>query len=410
MSDTSRARRYLWVGLAQNGTRLNGDIRASSAVRARVELRRRGITPTRIKRPWGMPPRIPDKTITLVLRQLATLIHAGIPLLSALEMLAKAQEFSAVNRILLDMRTDLQMGRGLSQSMQQHPALFDALTCALVAAGEQSGLLDVMLERIATYREKMLSIRSRVRSTLAYPIAILGIAIVVTVLMLTLVVPAFESTFRSFGAPLPWATRLLIDCAKIIQTYGLVLLGLGGGLGWLLYHTWSKKPDWQKRTDDWLLRLPGIGRLLQHAALARWSQTLCSLLSAGIPLLEAVVPAGQSAGNRCFIAASQKIHRQLQQGVSLSASLQSQSQPRHHSQSPSVFTPLVVQMVAVGEESGALDQMLSKVASMYDQEVNDTVRMLGNLLEPLLLVVLGVLIGGMVVAMYLPIFQLGNVL
>ncbi len=400
MSDNGRPRRYRWAGFAQNGALLNGEINATSEVRARVELRRRGITPTRIKRPWGVAPRVPDKTVTLILRQLATLIHAGIPLLSALEVLAKAQEFATANRVLLDMRTDLQMGRGLAQSMQQHPALFDPLTCALVTAGEQAGLLDVMLERIATYRETMLAIRSRVRSALAYPVAILGIAVIVTLLMLTLVVPAFESTFSSFGAPLPWATRILMDGAKAVQTYGLSLLALSGGLIWLLYHRWSQNPAWQTHTDDWLLRLPAIGRLLQQAALARWSQTLCSLLAAGIPLLDAVAPAGQSAGNRCFIAAAQKIHRQLQQGVSLAACLQSQP----------VFTPLVVQMVAVGEESGALDLMLNKVAAIYEQEVNDTVRMLGNLLEPLLMVVLGLLIGGMVVAMYLPIFQLGNVL
>jgi type IV pilus assembly protein PilC len=400
MADTGRTRRYQWSGFSQNGAQLNGDINATSEVRARVELRRRGITPTRIQRPWGMTPRIPDKIVTLVLRQMATLIHAGIPLLSALEVLAKGQEFAAMNRVLLDMRTDLQMGRSLAQSMQQHPDLFDALTCALVSAGEQAGLLDVMLERIAIYREKMLAIRGRVRSALAYPVAILGIAFIVTILMLTLVVPAFESTFSSFGATLPWATRLLLDGAQTLQTYGLSMLALSGGLIWLLYHRWSKNSVWQTQTDRWLLRLPGIGRLLQQAALARWSQTLCSLIGAGIPVLDALLPAGQSAGNRSFAMASQKIHRQLQQGVSLSASLQSHA----------VFSPLVVQMVAVGEESGALDQMLNKVAGIYEQEVSDTVSMLGNLLEPLLMVILGLLIGGMVIAMYLPIFQLGNVL
>lgn len=400
MTDSSRSRRYQWTGLAQNGTPLHGDINASSDVRARVELRRRGITPIRVKRPWGIAPRIPAKTITLVLRQLATLIHAGIPLLSALEIIAKTQEFSAVRRVLLDMRANLQMGRGLSQSMQEHSTLFDTLTCTLVSAGEQAGLLDVMLERIATYREKMLAIRSRVRSALAYPVAILGIAIIVMILMLTLVVPAFENTFRSFGAALPWPTRLLMDGAHAIHDYGLLFGAMASGLGWLLYQRWSRRPSWQIQTDRWLLRLPGIGPLLQQAALARWSQTLCSLLSAGIPVLDALAPAGQSAGNRCFMIASQKIHRQLQQGISLSASLQSQS----------VFSPLIVQMVAVGEESGALDHMLNKVAAMYEQEVSDTVTMLGNLLEPLMMVVLGLLIGGMVVAMYLPIFQLGNVL
>ena len=400
MAKSNPARRYLWTGVARNGTPLNGEIMASNDVRARVELRRRGITPVRVERPWRLPQRIPAKTITLVLRQMATLIHAGIPLLAALDTLAKTQSLSTVSRALLEMRNELQMGRSLAQSMQQHPSLFDRMTCTLVAAGEQAGLLDLMLERIASYREKMLAIRSKVHSAMAYPLAILAIAGIVTILMLTLVIPAFETTFSSFGAALPWPTRMLINLASTFQTYGLWLITLLT-LGIVaVYHSWQQRPHWQTRTDGWLLRLPGIGKLLQQAALARWSQTLASLIGAGIPLLDALGPAGDSAGNRCFIAPTRQIQQLLQQGTSFSSSLSGHP----------VFSALTVQMVAVGEASGTLDDMLRKIADIYEREVNDTVSTLSNLMEPLMMLFLGLIIGGMVIAMYLPIFQLGNVL
>jgi len=400
MSDRAVSKRFRWSGITANGTPLQGEILATNDVHARIELRRRGVTPIRLERPWRLPERVPDKVVTLVLRQMATLIHAGIPILSALDTLAKTQSLAAVSRVLLEMRTELQMGRSLAESMQQHPRLFDALTCTLVAAGEQAGLLDLMLDRIATYREKMLAIRGKVRGALAYPIAILSIAAVVTVLMLTLVVPAFESTFASFGTALPWPTRLLIDTARALQTYGLAAAALMGGSLWLGYRHWQQSAVWQRATDRWLLRLPIIGRLLSQAALARWSQTLASLISAGIPLLNALQPAGESTGNRSFIGPTRQIQRQLQQGVSLSASLQGQP----------IFSALTIQMIAVGEESGSLDTMLRKTAEIYEREVSDTVAALSSILEPLMMAVLGLIIGGMVVAMYLPIFQLGNVL
>ena len=400
MADRAVSKRFRWSGITANGTPLQGEILAANDVHARIELRRRGVTPIRLERPWRLPERVPDKVVTLVLRQMATLIHAGIPLLSALDSLAKTQSLTAVSRVLLEMRSELQMGRSLAESMQQHPRLFDALTCTLVAAGEQAGLLDLMLERIAAYREKMLAIRGKVRSALAYPIAILSIAAVVTILMLTLVVPAFESTFASFGTALPWPTRLLIDTASALQTYGLAAAGLMGCSIWLAYRQWQQSASWQRTTDRWLLRLPIVGRLLLQAALARWSQTLASLISAGIPLLNALQAAGESAGNRSFMGPTRQIQRQLQQGVSLSASLQGQP----------IFSALIIQMIAVGEESGSLDTMLRKTAEIYEREVSDTVAALSSILEPLMMAMLGLIIGGMVIAMYLPIFQLGNVL
>lgn len=393
-------KRFDWTGIAQNGAMLKGEIRATNDMRARVALRQRGITPIKLARPWRRPPSISRKTIGLILRQLATLIHAGVPLLNAMALLAKSQDHTAASQILLQIRTDLQMGSSLAQAMQQHPEAFDTLTCTLVAAGEQSGLLDVMLERIANYHEKMQAIKGKIRSALAYPIAILGIAFTVSLLLLWLVVPAFEQSFSSFGAALPWPTQLMIDGSNTLREYGLLLLGLVSVAGFSLYRRWQTNPGWQTQTDAWLLGLPILGGLFQKAALARWSQTLASLISAGIPLLDALEPAGDTAGNRCFISASRKIRLQLQQGASLSAAMRQQA----------IFSALPIQMVAIGEESGALDDMLRKVADIYEREVNDLVSMLSSLLEPLMMVVLGLVIGGMVIAMYLPIFQLGNVL
>lgn len=399
-AESDALRRFDWTGIAQNGTLLKGEIRAANDMRARVALRQRGITPIKLARPWRRQPGLSRKTTGLILRQLATLIHAGVPLLAAMELLAKSQDHAVATQILLQMRTDLQMGSSLAQAMQQHPDAFDTLTCTLVAAGEQSGLLDVMLDRIANYHEKMQAIKGKIRSALAYPIAILGIAFTVSLLLLWLVVPAFEQSFSSFGAALPWPTQLMINGSNALREYGLFALGLLGIAGYALYRQWQTNPAWQTRTDQWLLRLPILGGLLQKAALARWSQTLASLISAGIPLLDALGPAGDTAGNHCFIGASRKIRLQLQQGASLSAAMRQQT----------VFSALPIQMVAIGEESGSLDDMLRKVADIYEREVNDLVSMLSSLLEPLMMVVLGLIIGSMVVAMYLPIFQLGNVL
>lgn len=399
-ADSGALRRFDWTGLAQNGTLLKGEIRAANDMRARIALRQRGITPIKLERPWRWQAKLSSKTVSLILRQLATLIHAGVPLLTAMELLAKSQEQPLATQTLLQIRSDLQMGSSLAQSMRQHPELFDALTCTLVAAGEQSGLLDQMLERIAGYHEKMQAIQGKVRSALAYPIAILGIAIAVSILLLWLVVPAFEQSFSSFGAALPWPTRLMIDGSNGLRAHGLLILGASTIGTSVLYREWRKNTAWQARTDDWLLRLPLLGDLFRKAALARWSQTLSSLISAGIPLLDALTPAGDTTRQQRFKSATRKICQQLQQGASLSAAM------RQHP----IFGALPVQMVAIGEESGALDDMLRKVAAIYEREVNDRVSMLSSLLEPLMMVVLGLIIGGMVIAMYLPIFQLGNVL
>ena len=253
-------------------------------------------------------------------------------------------------------------------------------------------------ESIADYQEKMLAIRSKLRSALVYPVAILSVAMIVTVLMLVYVVPAFENTFRSFGAALPLPTRIIIDASAALRDYGLILALLCSFIAAGLVHQWRNNKDWQEATDRWLLRLPVLGSLLHRAALARWSRTLASLYGAGIPLLESLTPAGNATGNHVFRLASQVLRQKVSEGDNLSRALSRQT----------VFSPLLVQMVGIGEESGTLDEMLNKVADIYDREVDEAVTQLGTLMEPLLMVVLGGIIGGLVIAMYLPIFQVAD--
>ena len=402
MTDAARSRaiRFRWNGIGPGGVSASGELMASSEVRARIELRQLGITPTRVGRARGLPARIPVKTVAFILRQLATLIKAGVPLLSAFDIMARSQEQPAVTRLLLQVRSDLQTGTSLAKALARHPDNFDALTCTLVAAGEQSGLLDVMLGRVADYLEKMLIIRGKIRGALTYPAAILVIAAAVTILMLLFVVPAFQQSFTSFGAALPLPTRMIISGSGFIRDYGLPLaLGLAGLALWIK-RQWPLQPNWQRRADHWLLKAPVLGSLLKRVALARWSRTLASLYAAGIPLLDALIPAGDATDNAVFKISTQTIHRQVRQGASLSQAL---------IQQPS-YSPLIIQMVCIGEESGALDEMLNKVADIYEREVDDTVSALSSLLEPLMMVLLGTIIGGLVIAMYLPIFQLGSVL
>lgn len=397
---TQKALRFQWAGIGANGVSLSGELLAASEVRARIELRRQGITPTRVDRSRRRATRLPAKTIAFLLRQLATLIRAGVPILAAFDIIARSQEKAEATRLLLQIRADLQTGAALTTALGRHPDNFDALTCTLVAAGEQSGLLDVMLTRIADYQEKMLSIRGKLRGALTYPIAILLVALVVTVLMLVLVVPAFENSFSSFGAALPLPTRIIIDGSAALRDYGIIVLILLAASGFGLMHQLRRNPRWQAATDRWQLTLPILGPLLRRAALARWSRTLASLYAAGIPLLDTLIPAGDATDNQLFQQASQTLRQKINQGNSLSVALSRQNE----------FSPLLIQMVAIGEESGTLDDMLSKVADIYDREVDESVALLGTLMEPLLMLVLGGLIGGLVIAMYLPIFELGSVL
>ena len=399
-------RQYQWVGHDRTGQAVSGLLLADSPAQVRDLLRNQRIRATQVRRRWAMParfsfkPPIKPRDIARFTRQLATLLHAGIPLLQAFDALDRGEPSSTLKDMLQDVRAQLEQGSPLHQALQRYAA-FDMLYCNLVMAGELSGTLDSLLERIAHHLEKTETLRANLRSALIYPCAILAIAALVLILILVYVVPAFENIFTSFGADLPWLTRVVIALSEGVQKHGLPAFGACLALGWCLKVLIHKNTQWQHHLHGLLLRLPIAGSLTRHACTARWSRTLATLFAAGIPLTEALATVTGVTGNFRFQTATQSMQRQLIRGQSLSQALSS---------TQGLFPAMVVQMCAIGEESGALDTMLDKTAAHYEHDVENTVSRLTTLLEPIIMVVLGLLIGGLVLALYLPIFQMGQVI
>jgi type IV pilus assembly protein PilC len=399
--------RYAWRGVDRDGKIVTGETNADSPDAVRDQLKQQRIRATHVQRQYDLPawlkfqvkPQISTRDITQITRQLATLLHAGVPLLQALHLLERGENKATLKSMLRDLHGQIESGMALSQALQQHAA-FDVLYCNLVAVGELAGMLDTMLERLANHLEKSEALRMSIRTALVYPTAVLGIALSVTVLILLFVVPAFQNIFASFGAELPWLTRWVIALSEAVEQYGLLLLGLCIVSMWWLRRQLNKHPHWRHYVHGWLLRIPIAGNLTRHACTARWTRTLATLFSAGVPLTEALEAVQGITGHLWFQAATQDIRQQLIQGRALSQALDS---------ADGLFPSMVVQMCAIGEESGALERMLEKTAEHYEREVDSTVARLSTLLEPFIMVVLGVLIGGLVMALYLPIFQLGQV-
>ena len=397
---------YHWEGHDRTGKRVSGHLEADHPDQARELLRLKRIRATRIRRHWAMPswmhvkPNIQSRDMARFTRQLATLLRAGIPLLQAFDALDRGEQASAMKVMLQDVRTKLEQGVPLHQALRNHAA-FDALYCNLVMAGELSGKLDTLLERIAFHLEKTETLRASLRSALMYPIAILTVAVVVLTLILVFVVPAFQTIFSSFGADLPWLTHVVITLSEGIKQHGAAALATGLSLGWGLKLLIQKNTNWQHHLHGLLLTIPIAGPLTRHACTARWSRTLATLFAAGIPLAEALSAIVGVTGNARFQMATQAMQHQLIRGQSLSQALAS---------TQGLFPLMVVQMCAIGEESGALDTMLEKTAEHYERDVENTVSRLTTLLEPSIMVVLGLLIGGLVLALYLPIFQMGQVI
>ena len=400
-------RHYAWRGVDREGKVVTGNMTAISPEAVRNQLKQQRIRATRIQRQYEFPKwlklqteaRISTRDITQFTRQLATLLHAGVPLLQAIHLLERGESKATLQSMLHDLHRDIEAGMALSQALQQH-ASFDALYCNLVAVGELTGMLDTMLERLANHLEKSEALRMSIRTALVYPTAVLSIAVSVTVLILLFVVPAFQNIFASFGAELPRLTRWVIALSEAIEDYGLLLLGVGIASVWGLKWQLNKRWDWRHHVHGWLLRTPIAGPLTRHACTARWTRTLATLFSAGVPLADALEAVQGVTGHLWFQVATQNIRQQLIQGHALSHALDS---------TEGLFPNMVVQMCAIGEESGALDHMLEKTAEHYEREVDSTVARLSTLLEPFIMVVLGLLIGGLVMALYLPIFQLGQV-
>jgi type IV pilus assembly protein PilC len=390
---------FSWEGRDRTGKVLKGDMRASGEAVVQSTLRRQGIAVMRVKRQRsGLGGKIKEKDITLFTRQLATMMKAGVPLLQAFDIVGKGHSNPAVGRLLMDIKTEVETGSALNTAFRKYPMYFDALFCNLVGAGEAAGILDSLLDRLATYKEKILAIKSKIKAALFYPISIIVVAFVITAVIMIFVIPAFKDLFSSFGADLPGPTLFVIALSDFFVHYWwLIFGGLGFGL-WFFFYTWKRSVKMQASMDRMFLRLPIFGDIIRKATVARWTRTLATMFAAGVPLVEALDSVGGASGNYVYVTATKRIQQEVSTGTSLTVAMQNSD----------VFNNMVIQMVAIGEESGSLDAMLSKVADFYEAEVDDAVEALSSLMEPIIMVVLGTLIGGMVIAMYLPIFKMGQ--
>ena len=391
---------YLWSGKDKAGKTVRGEIRANGEAQVNATLRRQGIKIDSVKKQrLSRGGKATDKDITLFTRQLATMLKSGVPLLQAFDIVGKGHENPAVSRLVMNIKNEVETGASLKQAFEKHPLYFDALFCNLVGAGEQAGILDSLLDRLATYKEKILAIKSQIKSALFYPISIIVVAFVITAVIMIFVIPAFKSVFASFGAELPAPTVFVMTISEyFVQYWWLIFGGLGFG-GWFFFYTWKRSVKMQIIMDRIMLRLPVFGDLIRKSSVARWTRTLSTMFAAGVPLVEALDSVAGASGNYEYYIATKKIQTEVATGSSLTSAMQNCG----------VFTNMVVMMVSIGEESGSLDSMLSKVADFYEAEVDDAVTALSSLMEPIIMVILGTLIGGMVVAMYLPIFKLGQV-
>ena len=390
---------FSWEGKDKSGKLVKGEIRASGENIVNATLRRQGITNPKVKKQSKRGgKKITEQDITLFSRQLATMMKAGVPLLQSFDIVAKGHSNPSVTRLLLNIKTEVETGSSLAQAFRKYPLYFDALFCNLVAAGEQAGILDTLLDRLATYKEKILAIKSKIKKALFYPISILVVAFVVTAVIMIFVIPQFEELFKSFGAGLPAPTLVVMQISKIFTSYWyLIFGGLGGGI-WLFFNTWQRSEKMQFFMDRLILKVPVFGDLVRKATIARWTRTLSTMFAAGVPLVEALDSVAGAAGNRVYYNATKRIQQEVSTGSSLTVSMQNSN----------VFPNMVLQMCSIGEESGSLDGMLSKVADFFEAEVDDAVDALASLMEPIIMAVLGVVIGGLVIAMYLPIFKMGQ--
>ena len=389
---------FTWTGKDKSNKTVRGEMKATVEAQVNATLRRQGIRVEAIKQQkLGMGGSISDKDITLFTRQLATMMKSGVPLLQAFDIVGKGHSNPAVARLLMAIKTEVETGSNLKQAFEKHPLYFDALFCNLVGAGEQAGILDSLLDRLATYKEKILAIKSKIKSALFYPVAIIIVAFIVTAVIMIFVIPQFKSVFSSFGADLPTPTLIVMQISEVFVANWYLIFGGIGGAGYFFFYTWKRSLKMQIFMDKVMLRLPVFGNLVRISCVARWARTLSTMFAAGVPLVEALESVAGASGNYEYYVATKKIQSEVQTGSSLTSSMQGTD----------VFPSMVIQMVQIGEEAGSLDAMLSKVADFFEAEVDDAVEALSSLMEPIIMVVLGTLIGGLVVAMYLPIFKLG---
>jgi type IV pilus assembly protein PilC len=397
-TEKSKDTRYSWEGKDKSGKAVKGEIRAAGTAVASAQLRRQGIQVSSIKKTKTRGKAVTEKDVTLFTRQLATMLKSGVPLLQAFDIVGKGHHNPSVGNMLMDIKTEVETGSSLEMAFRKYPLYFDDLFCNLIGAGEAAGILDNLLDKIATYKEKILAIKSKIKSALFYPVSIIVIAFVITAVIMIFVIPAFKELFQSFGANLPTPTLVVMAISDWFVKWWYAIFTVIGGSLYTFFYFWKRNKKMQRVMDILFLKLPIFGELIRKATIARWTRTLATMFAAGVPLVESLDSVAGASGNAVYSEATKQIQREIATGNSMTSAMTNSG----------VFPNMVLQMIAIGEESGAIDSMLNKVADFYEAEVDDAVEALSSLMEPIIMVVLGVLIGGMVIAMYLPIFKMGQ--
>jgi len=394
---------FVWEGVDRQGRKSKGEMEAASVAFVNATLRRQGINPTKVAKRraplFQTKRKIKPKDVAVFTRQLATMVNSGIPIAQAFDIVGKGHENPSMQELILRVKTDIESGTNLTDALRKHPLYFDALYCNLVQAGEQAGILDTILDKVATYKEKIEAIKGKIKSALFYPIAVVVVAVIITAILLIFVIPQFEALFKGFGADLPALTKMVINASKLMQEYWFFMFAIVIGSVVAIGYTYKRSTKMQHMLDRALLRAPVLGEIVKKATIARFCRTLATMFAAGVPLVEALESVAGASGNRVYFEGTEQIRADVSTGMQLQAAMNATG----------LFPNMVVQMVAIGEESGELDSMLSKVADFYEAEVDDAVAALSSLMEPIIMVVLGTLIGGLVIAMYLPIFKMASV-
>ena len=396
---------FFWSGTDRNGRKSKGEVLATSAAIARVQLRKQGVVAKSVKKKskplftFGAK-KIKAADIAIFTRQLATMMKAGVPLVQAFDIVAEGTDHEKMRELIMAVRTDVSSGTGLAGALEKHPAHFDELFCSLVASGENSGTLEVMLDRVATYKEKTEALKAKIKKALTYPIAVIVVAIVVTGILLVKVVPQFAETFQSFGSDLPGFTLFVLRISEWVQSWWFIMLLGFFAAGYVFSQAKRRSKRFADGIDAVALKLPIIGSVVHDAVIARFSRTLSTTFAAGVPLVDALESTAGAAGNAIYAQGIRRIRDDVTSGTALAISIRTTG----------LFPTMLLQMTAIGEESGSLDDMLGKVADHYEAAVDNAVDSLSSLMEPMIMSVLGVLVGGLMIAMYLPIFMLGSVM
>ncbi len=391
---------YSWEGVDRSGKKVRGEMGAVSVAYVNATLRRQGVNPTKVvkvrKALFTFKKKITPKDVAIFTRQLATMLQAGIPVAQAFDIVGKGHENPSMQALIMSVKQDVESGTSLTAALGKHPLYFDALYCNLVGAGEAAGILDGILDKVATYKEKIEAIKGKIKSALFYPAAVVAVAFIITAVLLIFVIPQFESLFAGFGADLPALTKMVIDLSRTFTAYWYLIIGAIVGSVMFIGYTYKRSEKMQHGMDKLLLKAPVIGVIIKKATIARFARTLATMFAAGVPLVESLDSVAGAAGNRLYYEGTLKIKNDVSTGMQLQSAMATTG----------LFPNMVVQMVAIGEESGELDKMLGKVADFYEAEVDDAVAALSSLLEPIIMAFLGIVVGGLVVAMYLPIFKM----